>query len=205
MDNVAPYNLVILGPDSSPEGTSITYTATYTDPGTLDTHTYHWSAVANNGQVISDGYGTTYTFTPVDNLTNSVPATYTVSLTVTDKDGGAVSGSKSTSVTDVAPTISLSGATDVDEGSMYTLTLGAITDPGTDTVTQWVVFWGDNTVDTYTSGGAKTHIYDDNALVTDVIRVTLVDEDGARQCGHFKPHGPQRAAHRDTAQRRPGQ
>ena len=51
--------------------------------------------------------------------------------------------------------------------------------PATDTVSQWIVFWGDNTVDTYTSGGAKTHIYDDNALVTDIIRVTLVDEDGA--------------------------
>ena len=40
-------------------------------------------------------------------------------------------------------------------------TLGAITDPGTDTVTSWLVHWGDGSSDTYTSGGVKTHTYAD--------------------------------------------
>ena len=37
----------------------------------------------------------------------------------------------------------------MNEGSVYTLTLGAVTDPGTDTVTSYVVHWGDGNSDTY--------------------------------------------------------
>ena len=46
-------------------------------------------------------------------------------------------------VDNVAPSIAISGAANVNEGSVYSLTLGAVTDPGTDTVTSWVVHWGD--------------------------------------------------------------
>ena len=35
------------------------------------------------------------------------------------------------------------GAASVNEGSAYSLTLGAVTDPGTDTVSSYVVHWGD--------------------------------------------------------------
>ena len=35
----------------------------------------------------------------------------------------------------VAPSIAISGDANVNEGSAYSLTLGAVTDPGTDTVT----------------------------------------------------------------------
>ena len=50
-------------------------------------------------------------------------------------------------VDNVAPTIALSGNSNVDEGSTYTLTLGAITDPGTDTVTEYIVDWDDGNSD----------------------------------------------------------
>ena len=50
---------------------------------------------------------------------------------VVDEDGTHVgAGAKSITVNNVAPTITLAGADDVDEGSLYTLTLGAVTDPG---------------------------------------------------------------------------
>ena len=39
--------------------------------------------------------------------------------------------------------IAVSGNSHVNEGSLYTVNLGAINDPGTDTVTQWTVRWGD--------------------------------------------------------------
>ena len=45
----------------------------------------------------------------------------------------------------VAPTIALSGNASINEGASYSLTLGAITDPGADTVTQWLIDWGDGT------------------------------------------------------------
>jgi len=44
-------------------------------------------------------------------------------------------------VVNVAPTLVLAGAATVDEGAAYTLTLGAVTDPGTDTVVEWIVDW----------------------------------------------------------------
>ena len=78
----------------------------------------------------------------------------------------------------MAPTILLAGAHNVDEGSPYDLTLGAITDPGADTVTQWIVNWGDGTpAETFSSGGLKNHTYADGGN-TYTIQVDLVDEDG---------------------------
>ncbi|MCC6124716.1 MAG: hypothetical protein IT426_07130, partial [Pirellulales bacterium] len=179
VSNVAPAAAILGAPATSPEGTPITVTAAVTDPGTLDVFSYAWTVTKNGAPYASlSGTGAgfaSFTFTPNDN--GAIP--YVVSLVVTDDDSGASSpASASIVVIDVEPTIALSGASSIDEGSIYTLTLGAITDPGTDTVTQWLVFWGDSTSNTYTSGGPKTHLYDDNALVTDIIRVTLVDEDG---------------------------
>ena len=80
-------------------------------------------------------------------------------------------------VNNVAPSIAISGAASVNEGSSYSLTLGAVTDPGTDTVTSWIVHWGDGNSDTYGTDGVKTHTYadgpDDYAITVD-----LIDEDG---------------------------
>ena len=54
-----------------------------------------------------------------------------MSVQVAD-DGGLPSNTDSQVVTvaNVAPTIALSGDASVDEGSLYSLTLGAVTDPG---------------------------------------------------------------------------
>ena len=35
----------------------------------------------------------------------------------------------------------MSGAASVDEGSSYSLTLGAVSDPGQDTVSSYIVHW----------------------------------------------------------------
>ena len=64
-------------------------------------------------------------------------------------------------VTTSRPTIAISGAASVNEGSSYSLTLGAVTDPGDDTVTSYVVHWGDGETDTYGANGVKTHTYAD--------------------------------------------
>mgnify|MGYP000880248414 CR=1 FL=1 len=60
---------------------------------------------------------------------------------------------------------------------MNTLTLGAITDPGVDTVTGWAVAWGDGASDAYSAGGNVTHTYA-CAPCSPVILVDLSDEDG---------------------------
>src|SRR5207237_6332043 len=78
----------------------------------------------------------------------------------------------------VAPSINISGNASVDEGSAYSLTLGSVTDPGTDTVSSYTVHWGDGQSDTYSSNGAKSHTYADGPS-DHAITVDLVDEDGS--------------------------
>src|SRR5438046_1671990 len=97
--------------------------------------------------------------------------------TISDAAGGSDSASLAVTVTNVAPSIAISGNANVNEGSAYTLTLGAVTDPGADTVSSYVVHWGDSSSDTYGSNGAKTHTYADGDT-NPAITVDLTDEDG---------------------------
>ena len=96
---------------------------------------------------------------------------------IIDQNNGFSEYTTSVHVSNVAPTIAISGAANVDEGSTYSLTLGAVSDPGTDTVSSYIVHWGDGNSNTYGSDGIKTHTYadgpDDHAITVD-----LVDEDG---------------------------
>lgn len=109
-------------------------------------------------------------------LTCDDDGSFTATLTV--DDGTTTSSSNAAvTVTNVAPTIDLSGDGTTDEGASYALTLGAVTDPGEDTVTEYVVHWGDGNSDSYTSGGEVSHIYDDGPA-SHTISVDLVDEDG---------------------------
>jgi len=52
-----------------------------------------------------------------------------------------------------------------------------VTDPGADTVVEWIVDWGDGTTSTHGAAGDVTHVYADGA-VTATITVAVVDEDG---------------------------
>ena len=92
---------------------------------------------------------------------------YTVSVEVTDSKGKTGSAQQLVTVNNVAPTISVTGPESVDEGSVYTLTLGDVTDPGDDTVSEYTVHWGDGLSDTYTESGEVTHTYADGLLNAD--------------------------------------
>gem|GEM_PF-241924 len=121
------------------------------------------------------------------------PGTWTVRLRVRDNNGlESAVHEVAIEITNVSPVIVLGGANAVDEGAAYTLTLGAVTDPGSDTVSQWTVHWGDGSSNTYASGGDKTHIYaDDNPSGTPAdpytITVDLADEDGTHLAAASKP------------------
>ncbi|MFC1766679.1 PKD domain-containing protein, partial [Planctomycetota bacterium] len=102
---------------------------------------------------------------------------YSVAVRVTDDDGSTDIATLDVVVNNVAPTIALSGDATVDEGAIYTLTLGTVTDPGDDTVSQYLVHWGDGENDTYTDSGPVTHTYTDGPM-SYVITCDLADEDG---------------------------
>ena len=103
--------------------------------------------------------------------------TQTVTITATDSDLATTTTTFALQVNNVVPTIALSGASNVDEGSTYTLTLGAITDPGADAVSQYIVDWDDGSSNIYTAGGDVTHTYADGPA-SPTIAVDLVDKDG---------------------------
>src|SRR5262249_57150987 len=64
------------------------------------------------------------------------PNSYTITVDLTDEDGTFTNASSlAVTVDNVAPTIALSGASHVNEGSPYTQTGGAARTPGRDTAT----------------------------------------------------------------------
>jgi hypothetical protein len=80
VNNVAP--TANAGADQTVnEGSMVTLSGSFTDPGN-DSYSVLWHVVASNGQVIADGHGSSFNFTP------NKYGTYTVTYTVTDDDGG---------------------------------------------------------------------------------------------------------------------
>ena len=87
--DVAP--VVDAGADQSANpGQTVTFSGSFTDAGSDDTHTIAWD--------FGDGMGTTGTLTPTHAY--SAPGTYTVTLTVTDDDGGTDSDTLTVTVSD---------------------------------------------------------------------------------------------------------
>jgi uncharacterized repeat protein (TIGR01451 family) len=182
VNNVAP--TIALGGDGAvDEGSTYTLTlGAITDPG-ADTVT-QWDVDWGDGNSDTYGAGGDVTHVYADGA-----ASPTITVDLTDEDGTHVAaGTKAITVNNVAPTIALGGDGAVDEGSTYTLTLGAITDPGADTVTQWDVDWGDGNSDTYGAGGDVTHIYADG-VTAPTITVDLTDEDGTHVAAGTKAVG----------------
>ena len=169
--NVAP-TITLGGANSGFEGSDYTLTINSpTDPGndTISAYIIDWG----------DGSATQTVTNPGDVIhVYADDDAYTISLTLVDEDGTYIDAAvKTVNINNVAPTIALSDGGAVDEGAVYTLTLGAVTDPGDDTVDRYLVDWGDGSdVEPFDVDGDQTHVYADNGTYT--VRVSLRDEDG---------------------------
>ena len=165
------------------EGTTFTRTIVFSDGE--DNGAIGWGYTIDYGDGTIDTGTTLVQSLELSHLYADGDATHTVTVTLTDEAGEAVSDNFTVQVDNVAPTLALTGADSVDEGSSYTLELGAITDPGQDSVTQYQINWGDGSIETFSATeiaiqAARTHIYQDGGMGgTDyTIFVTLMDEDG---------------------------
>ncbi len=164
------------GASSANEGQTKHYTFTTSDP---DGGTFNFVVASPSGGLVGsvtnatiDGAGAgSFDVTFSDGLETCV-----VSVQITDGETSSNVSSISVTVNNVEPTVSISGSTTVEALTTYALTLEEVTDPGLDTVTTYIVHWGDGTSDTYSTLGVKAHTY----LVsqTAIITVDLVDEDG---------------------------
>ena len=95
--NVAPG--VVAGADQTVnEGDLVELDGSFSDPGSNDTHTFLWEVSADNGQVVADGTGEDFSFTPYDN------GIYTLTYTVTDDDNGFGADTVVITVNNVSPT-----------------------------------------------------------------------------------------------------
>src|SRR5205823_89997 len=111
-----------------------------------------------------------------DNPTGTASDTYTIGVTLTDDDTGAVTGSTTTTVTNVAPVLDSLSATSVNENGTVHLT-GTYHDTGTQDRHTLTVTWGQSLHDTLPiTGGAfdVTHQYlDDNPTGTASDKYTI--------------------------------
>ncbi len=156
----------VIGPSTWPttgsEGVSASFVASATDAGVLDTLTYLWSW--------GDG---TSSNTAAASHTWADNGNYTVTLTVTDKDGGSVTSSQTMTISNVAPAItSLTATTPLVEGTAGTFS-GAATDVPSDSIS-YTWNYGDGTSGT---GASTTHAYADNGTYT--VTLTATDNGGA--------------------------
>ena len=180
------------------EGGSTTVNGSFTDVAAPHTVTINWGDGSPNSVVnlsagvanfsIPSPAGTTYGDDP-NGPVNSV--NYAIAVTVAQTPSGSSLSDNSLGVTvsNVAPKIAVSGGSNVNEGSVYTLNLGAITDPGQDTVTRYIINWGDGAFDDITANPANTvhtHTYDDGTLARNVT-ISMFDEDAAP---HFNTGQP---------------
>jgi hypothetical protein len=159
----------ISGAASVSEGTE--YTLNLQSSETRPTPT-SWEITWGDGEVEElDGNpsSATHTFADGDGVFPIVAKT-------TDEEGTLTSNLLTLTVTNVAPTIALSGGSSVNTGLPLSLSFGQVIDPGQDIISTYNVRWGDGQSNSYNAASPVTHIYDEPGVMS--ITVDLVDEDG---------------------------
>ena len=145
----APYLNVTAGADETVnEGQYVTLTGSFIDPFENPTHNYDWQVLATSGQMIADGHGPSFTFSPGN------AGTYTVTYTASDPNGGQGTATVVITSLAVAPVITPPASTETAlAGVDNSIGLGMLTvqgvGPWTDTIK-----WGDGQCSTYNPAGS---------------------------------------------------
>ncbi|WP_046116151.1 hypothetical protein, partial [Aquincola tertiaricarbonis] len=192
VNNVAPL-LAVSSPGTTNEGATYTLTISASDAATTNDplgYSIDWGdgsalQTLTAAQLAALGGNVTHVF--ADDQDDPVNSTArTISVTANDGDGGLTTRTQVVTVNNVAPVATVGGAASVNEGASYTLTVGAITEPGVDARTGYSIDWGDGVVQAFTpaqwaaAAGSFNHVYADggNGGTSRSITVSATDEDG---------------------------
>ncbi len=174
--NVAP-SVTVPASSSVPEGSPFSASGSFSDPG-ADT----WTATVDYG----DGSGVQTlplkgdrTFALLHEYVGN--GDYTITVKVSDDDGGVGSGVAAVTVTNVSPSVSMPTAGSAAEGSQFAVA-GCFSHPGAGSTCTATVDYGDGSgVQSLALGADKSfrlaHTYAQNGAYAAKVRVT--DKDGA--------------------------
>lgn len=194
-----PPEAVAGGPYAVTEGNALSLSASLSSDPNGDALTYSWDI--NGDGVYGDATGVAPSLNWPQLRALGIDGTATVPVRVQVSDGvnpPVNSSLVNLVVTNLPPTIALSGAASVDEGSNYSLTLGPVSDPGLDTVSQATVRWGDSTSTTVSSLGVVSHVYADGRIgasstnsvtFTEIVVADTMVNDASGFGGPNVPHG----------------
>jgi uncharacterized protein len=174
----APPTVNAGGPYSTPEGESITLTASGSDPNG-DSLTYAWD-LDNNGSFETNGQSVSFSALLLDG-----PSSYTVKVKATDPLGLSAESTATVDVTNVAPSVSASFTSNsLSCGPNNAMLNVSFTDPGVADTHSAVINWGDGntqTVNPATSPFSLQHTYAAAGVYT--ATVTVTDDDGGAGTG----------------------
>jgi hypothetical protein len=170
IDRPVSPTLSISGASSVNEGATYTLnlSSSETAPQSISRWTINWGD-GHVQKVAGDPASVTHVYA-------TGPRNYTISATATDQTGTYKAGDKVVvTVNHVPPTLGISGASSVNEGASYALSLSA-----TDThrITHWTINWGDGSTQVVAGDPSSvSHVYL-KAPANDVISATATDNTG---------------------------
>ncbi|CAG0926758.1 hypothetical protein PLCT1_00142, partial [Planctomycetaceae bacterium] len=161
VNNVAP--TVEAGLDQmANEGSPVDFNGSFTDPGSIDTHTLAWD--------FGDGATASNTLTPTHVYADN--GVYTVTLAITDNDGGMHSDTLVITVHNVAPTVEAGPDLAAIRYEAVTFN-GSVVDPGPVDTHTIVWTFGDGT--TVVGTLSPTHVYSQSGVYT--VTLAVLDDD----------------------------
>ncbi len=126
------------------EGDLVDFSGIFTDAGVVDTHTIEWD--------FGDGNNASDSLTPSHIYVDD--GVYTVTLTVTDDDGGVGTDTLAVTVNNVAPAVTATGS-EISENGIATVS-GTIFDPGIIDTFEVAISWGDGNTNTVSYPASST-------------------------------------------------
>jgi hypothetical protein len=189
VNNVAPTAVLANdGPANEGSTANVSFSG-QTDPSADDTAAgFHYAYDFNNDGTWDSGDGSyggsaasASAVVPGSYLVDG-PGVAHVKARIIDKDGGFTDYTTDVVVNNVAPTLTLSGAANTNEGATYTLGLSS-SDPGADTISSWTIHWGDSVQTVSGNPSSVAHVYSDGDA-NYAITATATDEDGTYAAGN---------------------